>query len=79
VRNLFYIVSKMLTLKGFVQRQYGAEWRKNFQEKVSKLIADGKFNAKVHVTEGIDNAAQGLVDIFEGKNFGRPVLKVRDL
>ena len=28
------------------------------------------------VTEGIDNAAQGFVDMLSGKNFGKAVLKV---
>jgi NADPH-dependent curcumin reductase CurA len=28
--------------------------------------------------EGIDNAAEGLVGIFQGKNFGKAVLKIKD-
>jgi NADPH-dependent curcumin reductase CurA len=31
------------------------------------------------VTEGIENAAEGLVGMLEGKNFGKAVLKIADL
>lgn len=44
---------------------------------MQKWLSEGSVKAKLHVTEGIDNAAQGLVDMLVGKNFGKAILKVR--
>jgi NADPH-dependent curcumin reductase CurA len=42
---------------------------------VQKWIKDGSFKTLIHETEGIENAAEGLVGIFYGKNLGKAVLK----
>ncbi|KAH6614631.1 hypothetical protein B0J18DRAFT_374592 [Chaetomium sp. MPI-SDFR-AT-0129] len=80
VSNLTHIISKRLTIRGFIVSDPGF-WDKYFddhQEKMQQWLADGSFKAKLHVIEGIDNAAEALVSIFEGKNFGKTVLKIRD-
>jgi NADPH-dependent curcumin reductase CurA len=33
---------------------------------------------RTHVTEGIDNAAEGFVEMLKGGNFGKAVLKIRE-
>jgi NADPH-dependent curcumin reductase CurA len=55
--------------------KYTAEHQKNVQ----KWIKDGTFKAKLSVTEGIDNAAEGLVGMLKGDNFGKALLKIADL
>ncbi|KAI0171710.1 NAD(P)-binding protein [Hypoxylon sp. FL1284] len=79
VKNLFLIVSKLLTVQGFLvgQPEFGAAYFEEHQKTVQKWIADGSFNAKLHVTEGIDNAAEGLLGMYRGENFGKAVLKIR--
>ncbi|KAI5920851.1 hypothetical protein F4810DRAFT_392557 [Camillea tinctor] len=79
VKNLMMVISKTLTLQGFLvsQPEFGSAYAKEHQEKVQPWIADGSFNAKFHVTEGIDNAAEGLVGMLRGENFGKAVLKIR--
>ena len=44
---------------------------------VAYRLADGSIKSKLHVTEGIDKAAEGLVGIFTGDNFGKAVLKIK--
>ncbi len=44
---------------------------------MQQWLADGSIKAKLDVTQGIDNAAQGLVGMLEGKNFGKAVLKIK--
>ena len=46
---------------------------------MQKWIKDKKIKVKITVTEGIENAAEGLVGMLEGKNFGKAVLKIADL
>ena len=41
-------------------------------------VKNGEASVKMSVTEGIDNAATGLVGIFKGDNFGAAVLKIAD-
>lgn len=59
-------------------KEFGPAYAKEHQEKLQKWLAEGSVKAKLDVTEGIDRAAEGLVGIFQGKNFGKAVLKISD-
>lgn len=74
------VITKRLHMEGFIvfDPRFGPKYFKEHQEKIQEWLADGSFKAKLHVTDGIDNAAQGLVDIFAGRNFGKAVLKIKD-
>ncbi|KAK0648235.1 hypothetical protein B0T16DRAFT_348296 [Cercophora newfieldiana] len=80
VKNLFLFISKRITMQGFIvsDKDFGPKYAKEHQETMQKWLADGSFPAKIHVTEGIDNAADGLVGMLEGKNFGKAVIKIKD-
>lgn len=80
VRNLMYVVSKRITMQGFIVNDpdFGPAYGQEHQEKVQAWIADGSFKTKLHITEGIDNAAEGFLGLLEGKNFGKAVLKIKD-
>jgi NADPH-dependent curcumin reductase CurA len=45
---------------------------------MQKWIKNGEIVVKMHVTDGMDNAAEGLVDMLKGNNFGKAVLKLAD-
>ena len=49
------------------------------QKNLQKWIHDGSFKAQQSVTHGMDNSPQGLIGMFEGKNFGKAVLEVAAL
>ena len=57
----------------------GPLYTEEHQKNVQKWIHDGSFKAEMSVTVGIDNAAEGLLGLFEGKNFGKAVLEVSPL
>ncbi|KAH8597668.1 hypothetical protein B0O99DRAFT_81714 [Bisporella sp. PMI_857] len=80
VKNLFLIVGKRITFRGFIvgDKNMGPAYAKEFSENVSKWLHDGSFKAKSHVTEGIDNAAEALVGMLEGKNFGKAAVKIAE-
>lgn len=80
-KNLFLIVSKRLTLRGFIvgDENMGPRYVKERDEKVSRWIKNGELHVKEHVVEGIENAAQALLDVFHGNNFGKMILKVGDI
>lgn len=67
-------------MRGFIQHDpnFGPKYEKDHQDKLAQWLAEGSVKAKLSVTEGIDNAAEGLVGMLEGKNFGKAVLKIKD-
>ncbi|KAL2753413.1 hypothetical protein ACRALDRAFT_1082976 [Sodiomyces alcalophilus JCM 7366] len=78
-RNLMAAIRNNVTLQGFLvfNPGFGPDYAEDHQKKMQQWIADGSFKAKLHVTEGIDKAAEGFVGLLEGKNFGKAVLKVK--
>lgn len=81
VKNLTNVVSKRLTMRGFIVGDpdmgpiYAAEHQKN----VSKWIHEGSFKAQQSITDGIDNAVTGFLGMLKGDNFGKAVLKIANL
>jgi len=77
IKNISFVLTKRLTMRGFIVSDAGMgdKYTKEHQENVQKWIKDGSFKTLIHETEGVDNAAEGLVGIFHGKNLGKAVLK----
>jgi NADPH-dependent curcumin reductase CurA len=78
VKNLGMVVSKRLTVQGFIVSDpgFGDKWAKEHDERVSAWIKDGSLKVATSETVGIGNSAEGLVGIFRGENFGKAVLKL---
>jgi len=57
----------------------GPKYAKQHQENLQKWIHEGSFKSQQSVTHGIENAPEGLIGMFEGKNFGKAVLEVAKL
>jgi len=79
--NELWLLQRRITIRGFIvgDAELGPKHYKDHQERVGQWLKEGSFIYTDHVTEGIDNAAQGLLDIFHGKNFGKAWLKIADL
>lgn len=81
IKNMMQFVAKRIKMQGFIvgDANMGPKYMAEHQKNVQKWIHDGNFKAKLDVTEGIDNAAGGLIGMLGGKNFGKAVLKIADL
>lgn len=79
IKGLMNIVAKSITIQGFLvgTPEFGPVYAKEHQEKFSQWLAEGSVKAKQHVTEGIDNAAEGFIGMLNGENFGKAVLRIR--
>ncbi|KAI1764840.1 NAD(P)-binding protein [Hypoxylon sp. FL1150] len=79
VKGLFQVVTKLLTMQGFLvgQPEFGGAYFEEHQKNVQKWIVDGSFKAKLDITEGMDKAAEGFVAMLKGENFGKAVLKIK--
>ena len=75
------VVGKRLRIRGFLvyDPDFGPKYREEHQKNVQKWIKDGEITIQMDVTEGIENAAEGLVGMLKGDNFGKAILKVADI
>ena len=73
-RNLALSIGKCLTLRGFVVGQY-SHLAKEFQEKIAPLVVDGSIKYASTVREGIENMPSAFLELFEGGNTGKMIVK----
>ena len=73
-RNLGLSIGKCLTLRGFVVGQY-THLAKEFQEKIAPLIVDESIKYASTVREGIENMPNAFLELFEGGNTGKMIVK----
>ena len=59
----------------FVNTEWFDEWA-NVTAELSALVQDGKLIYRETITEGFENAPQGLRDVLTGKNFGKQIIKI---
>ena len=59
----------------FVNTEWFNEWA-DVTAELSALVQDGKLIYRETITEGFENAPQGLRDVLTGKNFGKQIIKV---
>jgi NADPH-dependent curcumin reductase CurA len=73
--NLFEIIGKRLTIRGFIVRDWlGSQGA--FRREVGDFLQEGRLKSKETVVEGIDNAADAFLGLFSGKNLGKMVVKL---
>ncbi|KAJ1720757.1 hypothetical protein LPJ53_004642 [Coemansia erecta] len=77
IKNLGNVVTKKVTIYGYIVSDYFAKpVYKDFIDEVSARFKKGDIQYKLDEVVGIENAPQALLDLFEGKNFGKRVVKV---
>lgn len=74
-RNLFLVVTKRLTLKGFIVSDHFSEFPA-FLERARAWLRDGRLRYRETVVEGIENAPAAFVGLFAGENIGKLLVKV---
>lgn len=71
------ILSRSLTLRGFIQREFVDQWPA-FANEMSGWIASGKMRYREDVVDGLTNAPEAFIGLLEGKNFGKLVVRVTE-
>jgi NADPH-dependent curcumin reductase len=72
------ILSKSLTLRGFINYEFAAEHYAAFLQTVSAGIASGKIRYREDITEGFAQAPTAFIGMLEGRNFGKALVHVAD-
>jgi NADPH-dependent curcumin reductase CurA len=73
--NLFNMITKRLTMKGLIVRDW-LDRQSEFEKEVGGYFRAGKLKNKETVVEGIDQAVGAFLGLFEGKNVGKMVVKL---
>lgn len=72
------ILTKRLTMRGFIIfDDYGDQFAE-FQTQMSEWVRDGKVKFREDIVEGLPNAPAAFVGLFEGRNFGKLIVRVGD-
>jgi NADPH-dependent curcumin reductase CurA len=74
-RNMFLIVGKRLSLRGFIVSDHG-DLRAEFLERASGLLRSGELVARETVVEDLDNAVTAFRDMLRGGNTGKMVVRL---
>lgn len=74
-RNLMNVIAKRLRLQGFIVRDH-LDDRDEFQKEMAALIANDKIHWEETVTEGLENAVDAFIGLFEGDNLGKSLVKL---
>ena len=63
-------------MQGFIVSDFQEKYFGEHQKIAQKWIKDGSLKVRLSKTEAMDNAIEGLLGLFSGKNFGKAVLDV---
>jgi NADPH-dependent curcumin reductase CurA len=79
VKTLENIFLKSISMQGFLATEYvGTDIQKEFEKDIVEWIKSGKIIYKENVIDGIESTAKGFIDLFNGRNTGKTIVKVAD-
>lgn len=74
-RFMTNIVSRSLTLQGFVLQDY-MQYAEDFRRDIVPLVMKGEIRYDETVVVGLDRAVEAFLGLFEGKNIGKMVVRI---
>ena len=70
------VLSRSLTLRGFINYEFAAEHYATFLKTVAAGIADGRIRYREDIADGLENAPAAFIGMLEGRNFGKALVRV---
>ena len=70
------ILSKSLTMRGFLNYEFAAELYPAFLREVGAGIADGRIRYREDFVDGLEKAPEAFIGMLEGRNFGKLIVRV---
>ncbi|MCP2262037.1 hypothetical protein LX15_005769 [Streptoalloteichus tenebrarius] len=74
-RNLTQVVTKRLTLRGFLVTDH-AQLQERFQREVGGWLRDGKIRYRETVVDGLENAVDAFLGMMRGENVGKMLVSI---
>lgn len=75
VKTIRAILVNRIRVQGMIVFDWLARYPEGIKA-LSRLVASGRIKYRESVVQGIENAPQGLVDLLQGKNFGKQLVKL---
>ena len=70
------ILSKSLTIRGFINYEFATEYYSAFLKEVGTGIAEGRIHYREDFVDGLENAPEAFIGMLEGRNFGKLIVRV---
>jgi NADPH-dependent curcumin reductase CurA len=71
------VLVKRLNIQGFIVFDFDY-LKAQFQSEIGPLVRDGKIRFREDIRDGFENAPKALIDLLQGGNFGKMLVKVAD-
>src|SRR5947209_5835572 len=70
------VLSKRLTIRGFINYDFAAEHYADFLHEVGAGVAAGRIRYREDIVDGLENAPGAFIGMLEGRNFGKLIVRV---
>jgi len=70
------ILSKSLTVRGFINYEFAEQHYAEFLREVGAGIADGRIRYREDFVNGLESAPEAFIGMLEGRNFGKLIVRV---
>ena len=69
------ILTKSATMRGFIISDFSEKFPEAIQ-RLAHWLKEGKLTYAETIVEGFDHIPQAFIDLFEGKNVGKMIVKI---
>ena len=70
------VLSKSLTLRGYINYEFAAEHYPAFLRTVGAAVSDGRIRYREDITDGLENAPAAFIGMLQGRNFGKALVRI---
>jgi NADPH-dependent curcumin reductase len=70
------ILTRSLTVRGYINYEFLPEYREAFLRDVGGFLRAGWVKHLEDITDGLENAPQAFLDMIDGRNFGKVLVRV---
>jgi NADPH-dependent curcumin reductase len=70
------ILTKSLTMRGFINYEFAGEHYPAFLKAVSQGLSDGSIKYREDIYDGLDSAPQAFIGMLRGENFGKVLVRL---
>lgn len=76
-RKLMQLIQSRARVEGFLVSDYEHRWDEAL-EQLSTWVENGDIEYREHIVEGLENAPEAFLGLFDGTNIGKQLVKVGD-
>src|SRR5216683_2824725 len=70
------ILSKSLTLRGFINDEFAEHHYDEFLREVGAGIREGRIRYREDIVDGLEKAPEAFIGMLDGQNFGKAIVRV---